>query len=271
MRYLIVFFTKHSFFFFFVLLECIAFFLLINSRNYQGIVIINSTNQLTGSLNSFYSNIADYFSLKKSNKLLAEENTFLLNTLSSSIRTNDSGYQKIDSVYKYIGAKVISNSTHKRNNYLMLNRGLNDGVEVGMGVVSVHGIVGIVIGVSNHFCSVMSMLHNNSRISALIKKNNQLVNVVWNETNYLYGTVEDIPIHLELSLGDTIITSGNSYIFPENILIGTVLEYYTETGENLNHALISFSTDFNALNYVYIIKNYYHEEILNLQKETENE
>lgn len=271
MRYLIAFLWKHSFFFFFVFLECIAFMLMVNSQNYQGAVIINSTNQLTGSINNISSTIVDYFLLQKSNKQLLNENTFLLNNQKSSFWLSDTGFQYRDSIYKFTGAKVISNSTHKRNNYIMLNRGRKHGIKIDMGVISANGLVGTVIGVSENFCSVMSVLHENSKISARIKKNNQLANIIWNGIDYRYGILEDIPTHLQLFSNDTIITSGNSLIFPEGILIGTITEYHAEEGKSLNTASIRFSCDFNALYYVYIIQNLKHDELFNLKKEVEDE
>lgn len=244
---------------------------MINSQNYQGSVIINSTNQITGSVNNLSSNVVDYFLLRKSNKKLLDENTFLLNNQQSSYLVSDTGFHYRDSIYKYIGAKVISNSTHKRNNYIMLNRGKKHGIEIDMGVISDKGIVGTVIQVSENFCSVMSILHKDSKISARIKKNNQLANVSWREIDYQHGMLEDIPTHLQLFSNDTIISSGNSLIFPEGILIGTVTEYHAEEGKSLNSASIRFASDFNALYYVYIIKNLKRNELLKLQKEAENE
>lgn len=245
--------------------------LMINSQNYQGSVIINSTNQITGSINSISSDVVDYFQLRKSNKQLLDENTFLLNSQESSFIVSDTGFHYRDSSYRFIGAKVISNSTHKRNNYIMLNRGKKHGVEIDMGVISNKGLVGTVIEVSKNYCSVMSILHKESKISARIKKNNQLANVTWNKIDYKHGSLDDIPTHLQLNFNDTIISSGNSLIFPEGILIGTITEYHAENGESLNNATIRFSCDFNALYHVYIIKNLNRNELLNLQKEVEDE
>ena len=78
MRYLLAFLWKHNFFFLFVALELLAFMLMTNSRNYQGAVIINATSELTGGLNSASSNIGNYFSLKRANQQLLQENTELL-------------------------------------------------------------------------------------------------------------------------------------------------------------------------------------------------
>jgi len=138
-------------------------------------------------------------------------------------------------------------------------------------VISAEGLVGTVIGLSKNYCSVMSVLHKDSKISARIKKNDQLANVTWNEIDYQHGILEDIPTHLRLYTNDTIITSGNSLIFPEGILIGTVTQYHTEDGKSLNSASLRFASDFNALYHVYIIKNLKRNELLNLQKEVGDE
>lgn len=271
MRYLIAFLWKNSFFLFFVFLEIIAFVFMINSQNYQGTVIINATNQLTGSVNSIYSEVADYFSLRKSNSQLLYENSNLLNNQTNSFQLSDTGFYYQDTLYNYIEAKVISNSVYKRNNYIMLNRGSKHGIEIDMGVITGEGLVGTVVGVSKNFCTVMSILHKDSKISARIKKNNQLANVVWDGEEYQFGILEDIPTHLQLFRGDTIVTSGNSLIFPEGIRIGNIEIYYDTDGESLNKALLRFSNDFNALYHVYIIQNLKREELLNLKEEVENE
>jgi len=265
MRYLLAFLWKHNFFFLFVVLELVAFMLMTNSRNYQGAVIINATSEFSGGLNSASANIRNYFSLKKSNQQLLQENTSLLQNQSGSYLISDTGFYYKDSLYRYIGAKVVSISTHKRNNYMMLNRGIKHGIKKDMGVISAEGIVGTVIGVSKNYCSVMLVLHKDARISARIKKNNQLVNVVWNDIDYLYGTLEDIPAHLQLNYGDTIVSSGNSFIFPEGIKIGTIENYFNEPGKSLNSAKIKFSTDFNSLYFVYIIDNLMTPELIQMK------
>jgi len=155
--------------------------------------------------------------------------------------------------YRYISAKVISNSTNKRNNFLMINKGKLHGVENHMGVIMGNRIVGQVVCVSPHFCWIMSMLNKDSKISGKFKKNNQLVNVEWNGGNYRTGQVREVPKHIAMVKGDTIITSGNSDIFPEGILIGTISDYTIAQDENFNYGDILFSTDFNSLMYVEVI------------------
>jgi len=149
----------------------------------------------------------------------------------------------------------------------MLNKGIAHGVQKDMGVIASNGIVGTVIDVSEHFSRVMSILHENNKINARIKKNNHLGNVEWDGIYYTQGLLTDIPTHVKLYKGDTIITSGNSFIYPEGILIGTVEDYLVNKGEKFNRARINFSVDYNNLNFVYIIVNAMKEEQLNLENQ----
>jgi len=173
-----------------------------------------------------------------------------------------------DSSFRYIGAKVIRNSINRQKNYLMLDRGAKNGIGVDMGVVSADGIVGTVIQVSENYSLVMSVLNISNKINARIKKNGYTGTVEWDGKNYRKGILSDIPTHVIMFKGDTIVTSGNSHIFPENIFIGTVDESFSEKGHKFNKATIDFSVDFNNVYYVYIISNLMKEEQLKLQEGT---
>ncbi len=153
----------------------------------------------------------------------------------------------------------------------MIDKGALHGIEKEMGVISSTGLAGIVIGVSSRYSTVMSMLHQNSRISGRIKKNGQLINVIWKGMNYKEGLVIDIPTHINLATGDTIITSGNSLIFPEGIVIGIILEERQSDIQDLGEATMAFTTDFNSLKHVYIIRNMMKEEQQELQNEIADE
>ena len=273
MRQLFGFIWKHYFFFLFLLLEIIAFSLIINHNNFQRAAFINSTNQFTGSILNTFNNISEYFSLKKANILLADENAlFHSSSENSFIKTDSNSFFKDDTLYKhqylYVAAKVISNSTNKRNNYIMLNKGRKHGIEKDMGVFTSDGVIGTVIEVSENFSRVMSILHKKYKLNAKIKKNGHLGTIEWDGLNYKIGTLRDIPTHVKLYKHDTVITSGNSYIFPEGILIGTVNEYIADHNDKFNKVSIIYSIDYNKLYYVYIIKNLLKKEQIQLEEST---
>jgi rod shape-determining protein MreC len=267
-RHLFAYILKHYFFFLFVLLEVFSFSLVIQN-NYQRASFVNSTNFITGKVFTTFSNITDYFSLRKANEELLLENVRLRNQLEESMVVNDTmDYFSTDTLYRFIGAKVIKNSISDQKNYLMLNKGSESGIEQDMGVISSRGIVGTVVEVSENYSLVMSVLHINNRINARIKKNNHLGNMEWNGDNYRYGMLTDIPVHVDLNKGDTIITSGNSNIFPEDIPIGIVNEYYQDKNEKFNTARIAYFEDYNQLYYVYVIQNLQRAEKSSLESDT---
>lgn len=255
MRTLFALLWKNQFFVLFVLLETASLILLNRSYSYHGSIVHSTTSDISGSMFSAYSGVTDYLYLKEENKLLADENAMLKNRLPSSFLLTDTQYVYRDSLFRFIPVKVVSNSVSKRNNFIMVNKGSRHGVEKEMGVVSPKGIAGVVIGVSKNYSTIMSMLHQNMRISARIKRSGQLVNVVWDNNDYLFGTVIDIPSHIKLMPGDTIVTSGNSLIFQEGIIVGTIETHHQDTNKKLSKAVLRYITDFNSINHVYIIDN----------------
>ena len=258
MQNLFDFLRKHYFYFLFLLLEGLSLFVLINYNEFQRSALFSASQNLSGSVNLLFRNVSEYFSLRKTNKVLIEEMARLHSRLPEAFyKTDTATYMKNDSVikleYKYISAKVISNSTNSRNNFLMINKGKRHGIQNHMGVIIGNNIVGQVVSVSDHFSWIMSMLNKDSRVSGKFKKNNQLVNVEWNGGNYRKGQVREIPKHIVMVKGDTIITSGNSDIFPEGLMIGTLSDFNITQDENFNNGTLLFSTDFNSLGYVEVV------------------
>ena len=258
MRNLYVFLRKHYFILVFLLLETVSLVLFFNFNEFQDTAIYNISSTLTGIIITTFRNISEYFSLRKTNQTLVEEMAKLHSHLPDAYYKSDAySFYRNDTVYqlqyRYISAKVISNSTNKRNNFLMISKGSLQGVKNHMGVIIGNRIVGQVVSVSPHFSWIMSMLNKDSKISGKFKKNNQLVNVEWLGGNYRNGIVKEIPKHVEIRKNDTIITSGNSDIFPEGILIGTISDFTVSPDENFNYGVVQFSTDFNSLGYVEVV------------------
>lgn len=272
MRTLIAFFSKHYFFFMFVILEAIALSIFVNNNYYPNTHVINTSSRFTGFINSIYSNTTEYFALKRDNQQLAAENAMLRKQVDASFLTTDTiTFYTRDSLYRFIPARVINNSINRRNNYFMINKGSKHGIMADMGVVSPRGVCGIIISVSKQYSTGMSLLHEDVKISSKIKKNDQLANIAWDGKSYRFGLLEDIPTHIQLYQGDTIISSGYSFIFPEGMPVGLVKEYERVAGTNLNSAVISYSTDFNSLNHVYVIQNLMKDQQKRLMEGIEDE
>jgi rod shape-determining protein MreC len=249
---------KYNFFLYFLLLQGICVFLLAKNNSYQREVIVSFSNQITGSIYSAYSNVTDYLTLSVTNRLLAEENARLRKADSNSfydksfklIKINDTLFQQ---QYEYISARVINNSYSKINNYLTLDAGRNKGIERDMAVISSTGVVGIVSDVSEHFCTVISVLNSKTRISSMIRKNGYFGSTVWTGGAPNTANLLDIPSHAKVAVGDTIVTTSYS-IFPRNIMVGKVAQLGT-SGESFKEIKVRLSTDFQNISYVYVIRN----------------
>ncbi len=246
--------------------------LLVSYNNYQKTEYLNSSNALTGSLYEKVSSTTDYLALAETNEELNKENTRLKNILAesykmsvdSSVLYNDSLYQQ---QYLYRTAKIINNSVNKQLNYITLNKGRLNGIQPEMAVVTDHGVVGVVKSVSNNFSTVISLLNSRISVSAKIKKNNYFGSLSWDGRDYKSARLYEVPIHVLIQTGDTIVTSGYSSIFPEGILLGTVQEILPSSGGNFHELVIAFSNDFKSLSYVKVIGDLMKTERLELEKE----
>lgn len=276
MRYILAFIWRYRFFFLFLVLEIVSVVLIANKSYYQRSVITNATDGFTGSIFSAWSDVTSYFKLKQENERLANENAILWQKLTESQLTNDTLSTSVDDTlrgqqYTYTVAKVISNSTTLRNNYIMLNKGHRHGIVRDMAVFNPKGIVGTVVSVSENFSWVMSMLNKHTKVSARINRINQMGTIVWNGGSPSRGTLNDIPAHVKILIGDTISTSGFSHIFPEGIMVGTVEKIHVESGEHFYTIDFRYSADLNSLQYVYIVKNLLRKEELELSNSIADE
>jgi len=267
MRNLLRFIINSQFTLLFLLIEIISLSLVIRSNKYQQSRYINLAQNVNGYFSSKIDDFVQYFSLKEQNSQLLNENHELKSELE---QLKQSGYsrnkQKIQikdtlnkQQYTYIIARIINNSVNKQYNFLTLDKGSLDGIEPNMAVISSNGVIGKVESVTNHYSLVMSVLNRNSRISAKIKKNNYFGSFEWSGINYRTGSLNEIPLHVNLAKGDTIVTTGYSAVFPAGILIGYITDYSVHAG-NFYKIDVRISNDFKNLYYVYIITNHQKEE-----------
>lgn len=276
MRPLWLFLVRHYIFFLFLLLEGLAVTLYISNTYYQRAIVVKATNRLTGSVFDMRSNVTQYFALRIINEQLARENTNLLNQQKESyIRTdskiffhNDTLYRQM---YQYMIAKVIDNTTNRDANYLTLDKGARHGLRDGMAVVGPDGIVGIVNGVSENFASVRSLLHSKTRISAKLKRVDYVGTITWEGGNPTLCKLKDVPTHVKLRAGDSVITSGYSMVFPEGIMIGKVRNFKVGKGNDFYDIDVSLSTDFNNIRFVYVINNLMKDELEHLTETAQQE
>jgi len=256
---LLVFIKKYSAVLLFILLEIICILLILNNLPYHSRKMVSASNSVSGRMHTKITNIDNYFNLRNENELLIQHNALLMNRLENSLAPLDS--VRHDQLFAYLPAHVISNSINQVNNYILIDKGRLDGIEPDMGVIGDDGVVGKVVNVSNHYASVMSLLNTYSITSARFIDNHHIASVVWENDNYQFGTVRDIPSHIIIKPGDTLVTSGFSNTLPSGILIGTIDRAIDDERDDFKAAKIKFSTNFSTLQHVYVVVNNFKTEI----------
>jgi rod shape-determining protein MreC len=131
--------------------------------------------------------------------------------------------------------------------------------------------VGIIDKTSQNYATIVSVLNRKSQINAKIKKTNHFGSLIWNGKSTGFVQLIDVPRLAAIRKGDTIVTGGQSVIFPENINIGTIDKIYIDNQTNYYTLNVKLFNDMTNLGHVYIIKSKNREEIINLEKETKNE
>ena len=250
---------KYHFTIIFILLEIVSFSLIIRHNEYQRAIFSESASTLFGNISSTVTSIKDYFRLKAINESLAKENILLKNRLEAYEFLQDTIIHRTVvegsiPVYEYIGAKQVNATYNRMKNYITLNRGRKNGLQKEMAVCTPEGIVGLIQDLSDHFAVVIPLINVDARISAKIKKNNYYGSLQWDGNDYSYSYLNDIPYHVEVNAGDTIVTSGLSKIFPEGIVVGYV-ESVDKVTANFLKIKVKLAVDFKRINHVYVILN----------------
>ncbi len=275
MRNIFAFIFRYHAFFLLLMLETVCVALMIQNNGFHRAAFLNVSDEFVGKSYKVYNEVTDYIRLGEENRLLADENSRLRNTLPNSYYADTSSIKTVrdtirHTLYHYIPARVIQTSTNRLNNYIYINKGRDHGIKPRMAVIGPNGVVGIVKSVSDHFASLYSMLHSQVTVSARVKQNGSRGTVKWDGKSPYYVNLEEITRQEQLHQRDTIFTSGVSRLFPDNIPIGIVESFDLIEPGNFYDIRVMLSTDFKKLDYVYVVSNIMHEEMDSLINRTED-
>lgn len=280
MQQLIYFIQKFKYVLFFLLLQLISLFLIINNHSFHRSKFISSANSISGGIYKNRKSVTDYLNLTEQNKALVKENTYLRNAialLKSKLDTT-TNHLVLDTIeynqqYQYIDGIITKNEYHKAYNYLTINRGQKDSVSSEMAVINHKGVIGVTDAVSNSYARVRSILNRNNELNVRLKNKDITGNyyygsVSWDTKDIQIVQLSDIPRQATVSLTDTIVTSGRSAIFPEGIPVGSIIN--VDERENNNIIQVKLFNDMKSLRDIHVISNFHKIEIKNLEK-VENE
>ena len=266
MRNLLDFLKKYHHWLLFLLLEVISGVLLFQYNSYQGSAWLSSANAVAGKAYEWESNALAYLTMKKANEELSIRNFYLERQLDQLRRlyadatadTTDMERKELQflSQYQLIPAKVVDNSLNKVENLMTIDKGRKDGVEVDMGVACGNGVVGVVYLVGDHYSVVIPVLNaTSSRISCMIRGRGYFGYLHWYGGDPTVAYVEDVPRHAKFKLGEWVVTSGFSSIFPSGVLVGKIEQAYNSS-DGLSYKLkVQLSTDFSCVRDVVVISD----------------
>jgi rod shape-determining protein MreC len=257
MRNLLNFLLKYINLIVFLVLEGIALSLLINNNNYQNSRIVKVTQGVTRGIQEKIRNVNTYLSLRDINSSLAAENSALRNNLEHYARQEDLKFVNVTDTllrqeYKYTSARVINNSVNKQKNFFTIDKGTRQGMKIDMAVTDGNDVAGVIIGCSQNFSIAISLLNIDFRLSAKIKSSGYFGSLTWDGRNYRHAVLNEIPQHINISVGDTVETTSYSAIFPEGMRIGTISDF-KKSGSDFYNITVELFTDFKKIQYVNVI------------------
>ena len=278
MHNLTEFLAKHNHWFVFLVLEVVSMVLLFRYNSYQGSVWVSSANAVTGKVYEWDSAVESYFSLSGVNSQLTQRNAFLeqqVRMLDDSIarltRSQEAAVTRLSSMVPFQGcrlipAKVVANMVNRYDNLITIDKGSADGVKRDMGVVCGMGVVGIVYLVSEHYSIVIPALNSHSNISCTIQRRGYFGYLRWRGGSSQLAYLEDVPRHAHFKLGDNVVTSGYSSVFPPGVMVGKVLHVFNSADGLSYRVQVKLSTDFARLRDVCLVDDSALQERIDLMR-----
>lgn len=265
MRNLLNFFIRYSAWLVFLMYVVLSCILLFQKNPYQHHVYLTSAGAVASGLYDVSSNVTGYINLREINEDLQHRNAALetevieLRHQTRLLRqaiAQDS-LSQLDSIgrFGFIIASVINNSVIRPYNYITIDKGSADGITPEMGVMDQNGVVGVTNVVSKHHARIISLLNPNFRLSCKLRGNDAFGSLVWDTKKPTEALLEELPKQVKFKIGDTIITSGYSAMFPEGIPVGVILGSTRGEDDNFNTLRIKLLTDFSTLSTVKVISN----------------
>ncbi len=257
----------------FIILEIASVLMLSRNNQIQRLWIARISHGFMARTWGASQSVSNYFSLKRQNDELALENDRLQKLVRSyelAAREADPASKPVlaDNGFNYIPATIIKSSTNTQHNYLIIDKGSEDGVTRNSGIITDKGVIGIVDAVSSHYSYAISFLNTELFISARLGNSGAVGPLAWDGTGSDRAILKEIPLQFKFAPGDTVYTSGYSTIFPPDIPIGVAGESKIINGAT-NEIKVDLFQNHKALKYVTIVSNTRAAEIEAIEKQEE--
>lgn len=264
MRSLLQFLIKRGTFLLFILLEVLSFVFVFRFSAYHQSGFFSFSNRFVGGIYEKMAMVSDYFSLAEKNEILNSENAslrqyiYLLEQNKSEI--SEAPELSVQSKYSVYPAKVIYLTTDRKNNYILLNKGISSGLNKNMAVVSKDGLVGVITRSNSNYSVCIPLINSDLKVSCRIKSSDYTGIVAWDEDNCALAHMYDVATHVDVSVGDTVVTSGLSSTFPPELPVGVIVKAQADKSNVYYDIDVRLFADFRKLNYVNVVSNDFYEQ-----------
>lgn len=235
-----------------------SLFLLASNNTSQIRTIRSLTVAAVGYLQDLLGFIPNYFALKQENRILQEVNLTQAEELS---RLHDAGLEnerlrrllelKEHSPLRYRAAQVVGKSLQLLRNGITLDVGEQEGVRPDMPIVTDAGLVGKIVSTSDHYALGQVLLNQDFRASAKVQRSRVDGILAWEGGRTVQ--LKNVAKTLDVRVGDVVVTSEYSSIFPPGITIGVVSNTSEVPGALFQTVEITPSVDFTRLETVFVI------------------
>jgi len=156
--------------------------------------------------------------------------------------------------HEYEAATVIGREISPYLQYIIIDKGSNNGLQYGMPVVTQQGLVGRIDAVISDAARVQLITDAGSVVNVRLKT----ANVEGQVSGSITGEVslDMVPIDAQMDIGEVILTSGLGGTYPPNIFVGQVLSLQSNQNALFQTGSVQPIVDFSALSAVLVITNF---------------
>lgn len=154
--------------------------------------------------------------------------------------------------YRLIAADVVGKTTTQMRNYATINKGTADGVKEGMSCVTDAGLVGLIIGASDHYAVVQLLLNRDTRVAAKIQRSRVDGVIGWDGEQTL--SLKNVPRSFDVQAGDLVLTSNYSAKYPPNVIIGRVSQVTDENNSLFRKVVVEPAVNFATVEQVFVVE-----------------
>ena len=255
----------------FILMETAALLMLSHSGPLQKIWLSRASCSIRGWIWGASESVGSYFSLTSQNRELARENFELQqevrryrDALSTARQDSLTAHLELSRDFEYIPASIRKVSRNKQHNYIILNKGSEDGIKPQSGIITSKGVIGIIDAVDRHYSYGISFMNTGMSVSARIGSSGAVGPMSWDGISTDKAVLKEISLQNKFAPGDTIWTSGYSSIFPADIPLGIAGSSRIVNGA-VNEIEVLLFQDFASLRYVTVVQTLDDEELLFLE------